>query len=109
MTKDRKADRYAARFIQSLPYVLPVAGGDKGQYPSGGAGQTPWRGQQHHRGSLRPQTIVSQHWSGSIRAATPPHRPLRTIFSHGGAAPGRWLTPWSSGSMAALSNHRRRR
>jgi hypothetical protein len=40
-TKDRKADRYAARFIQSLPCVLPVAGGDEGQYPSGGAGQTP--------------------------------------------------------------------
>ena len=67
-----KADRYAARFTQSLPCVLPVAGGDKGQYPSGGAGQTPCRGQQHHRGTLRPPTIAPAFWRRLAHATTPP-------------------------------------
>src|SRR3954467_4522844 len=90
MTKDRKADRYAARFMQSLPCVLLVAEGDKGQYPSGGAGQTPWR---DSKTTVEAGDLERSHpeitWFGPRRHTS--HAPL--TFQPWRCGRGRWLTP----------------
>src|SRR5277367_5870762 len=44
----------AARRIRILSCVLPVGGGNKGQYPYGGADQTLQRGRNNHRTLPRP-------------------------------------------------------